>query len=203
MDCRITLNPKCLSRSTSSAFTGPCRAWRNFFSLQVCYFVMVSNNIAKFMLFCFLTLQSLLLFFVLGDMCSSIGNNLATTDYVGENIFVNLVAILGLVLLSALVGNMQVSRNCCQSRLLFIFWCAWIVKEFVKLFFPVFSLGLSFFWPAEKSMHKPWVGLINERTTWVRVHHRFVKILFEMVFLHWQTKLIGLFSLWCAKSLSY
>lgn len=82
---------------------------------------MVSNNIAKFMLFCFLTLQSLLLFFVLGDMCSSIGNNLATTDYVGENIFVNLVAILGLVLLSALVGNMQVSRNCCQSRLLFIF----------------------------------------------------------------------------------
>ncbi|KAG5566695.1 hypothetical protein RHGRI_002301 [Rhododendron griersonianum] len=38
---------------------------------------------------------------------TSIGNNLATTDYVGENIFVNLVAILGLVLLSALVGNMQ------------------------------------------------------------------------------------------------
>lgn len=61
------------------------------------------------MRFCFLTLQSLLLFFVLGDMCSSIGNNLATTDYVGENIFVNLVAIFGLVLLSALVGNMQVS----------------------------------------------------------------------------------------------
>ncbi|THG22045.1 hypothetical protein TEA_020817 [Camellia sinensis var. sinensis] len=37
----------------------------------------------------------------------SIGNNLATTGYVGENIFVNLVAVLGLVLLAALVGNMQ------------------------------------------------------------------------------------------------
>ncbi|KAA8550380.1 hypothetical protein F0562_002064 [Nyssa sinensis] len=37
----------------------------------------------------------------------SIGNNLATTAYIGETIFVNLVAALGLVLLAALVGNMQ------------------------------------------------------------------------------------------------
>ncbi|KAI8573646.1 hypothetical protein RHMOL_Rhmol01G0293300 [Rhododendron molle] len=57
-----------------------------------------SEKFVKKYFFCFYwALQSL----------TSIGNNLATTDYVGENIFVNLVAIFGLVLLSALVGNMQ------------------------------------------------------------------------------------------------
>lgn len=112
------------------------------------------------MLFCFLTLQSLLLFLVLGDMRSSIGNNLATTDYVGENLFVNLVAIYGLVLLSALVGNMQVStlvdivvNPACYSCWL-ILCCAWIVREFVRLFF-LSSLRLYFFSNPKIYMNKP------------------------------------------------
>ncbi|KAI7991045.1 putative cyclic nucleotide-gated ion channel 15 [Camellia lanceoleosa] len=67
------------------------------------YALGLSNNapsevFVKKYFFCFYwALQSL----------TSIGNNLATTGYVGENIFVNLVAVLGLVLLAALVGNMQ------------------------------------------------------------------------------------------------
>lgn len=69
---------------------------------------MVTTNTAKF--FLFPNKQSLLLFLSV-DACSSIGNNLATTDYVGENVFVNIVAIIGLVLLAALVGNMQVSTH--------------------------------------------------------------------------------------------
>ncbi|KAH7863122.1 hypothetical protein Vadar_013555 [Vaccinium darrowii] len=57
-----------------------------------------SEKFIKKFCFCFYwALQSL----------TSIGNNLATTDYVGENVFVNIVAIIGLVLLAALVGNMQ------------------------------------------------------------------------------------------------
>lgn len=42
--------------------------------------------------------------------CSSLGQNLATSTYVGEIIFAIIVATLGLVLFALLIGNMQVSH---------------------------------------------------------------------------------------------
>lgn len=41
--------------------------------------------------------------------CSSVGQNLLTSTYVGEIIFAIVIAILGLVLFGLLIGNMQVS----------------------------------------------------------------------------------------------
>lgn len=41
--------------------------------------------------------------------CSSIGNNLETSSEVLENIFTNIVAVLGLILFASLIGNVQVS----------------------------------------------------------------------------------------------
>ena len=42
-------------------------------------------------------------------MCSSLGQNLGTSTYVGEIIFAIIIATLGLVLFALLIGNMQVS----------------------------------------------------------------------------------------------
>ena len=42
-------------------------------------------------------------------MCSSLGQNLDTSTYVGEIIFAIIIATLGLVLFALLIGNMQVS----------------------------------------------------------------------------------------------
>lgn len=42
-------------------------------------------------------------------VCSSIGQNLMTTTYIGEINFAVTIAILGLVLFALLIGNMQVS----------------------------------------------------------------------------------------------
>lgn len=41
--------------------------------------------------------------------CSSLGQNLSTSTYIGEINFAVLIAILGLVLFALLIGNMQVS----------------------------------------------------------------------------------------------
>lgn len=43
------------------------------------------------------------------DVCSSLGQNLSTSTYVGEIIFAIIVATLGLVLFGLLIGNMQVT----------------------------------------------------------------------------------------------
>lgn len=49
-------------------------------------------------------------------MCSSLGQNLSTSTYVGEIIFAIIIATLGLVLFAQLIGNMQVCiafHYCC------------------------------------------------------------------------------------------
>lgn len=43
--------------------------------------------------------------------CSSLGQNLSTSTYVGEITFAIIVATLGLVLFALLIGNMQVSLS--------------------------------------------------------------------------------------------
>lgn len=47
--------------------------------------------------------------FCFTNKCSSVGQNLATSTYVGEIIFAIIIATLGLVLFALLIGNMQVS----------------------------------------------------------------------------------------------
>jgi hypothetical protein len=42
-------------------------------------------------------------------ICSSLGQNLQTSTYVWEIAFAMFIAIIGLVLFSLLIGNMQVS----------------------------------------------------------------------------------------------
>lgn len=42
-------------------------------------------------------------------VCSSLGQNLSTSKYVGEITFAIIIAALGLVLFALLIGNMQVS----------------------------------------------------------------------------------------------
>lgn len=58
------------------------------------------------------------------NSCSSLGQALSTSTYVGEIIFAVIIAILGLVLFGLLIGNMQVSsilhvgfKNRIDSRL--------------------------------------------------------------------------------------
>lgn len=58
--------------------------------------------------FCFVILQIKSFCFKI-DFCSSIGQNLMTSTYVGEIDFAIVIAILGLVLFALLIGNMQVS----------------------------------------------------------------------------------------------
>jgi hypothetical protein len=43
--------------------------------------------------------------------CSSLGQNLSTSTYVGEIAFSIIIATLGLVLFGLLIGNMQVSSS--------------------------------------------------------------------------------------------
>lgn len=42
------------------------------------------------------------------NLCSSLGQNLSTSTYVGEIVFAIIIATLGLVLFALLIGNMQV-----------------------------------------------------------------------------------------------
>lgn len=48
---------------------------------------------------------------------SSYGQNLSTSTFIGETSFAILIAILGLVLFSHLIGNMQVHRKHWNPRL--------------------------------------------------------------------------------------
>lgn len=43
------------------------------------------------------------------NMCSALGQDLATSTYIGEIIFAIIIATFGLVLFALLIGNMQVS----------------------------------------------------------------------------------------------
>lgn len=43
--------------------------------------------------------------------CSSYGQSLATSTFIGETSFAILIAILGLVLFAHLIGNMQVCKK--------------------------------------------------------------------------------------------
>ena len=60
----------------------------------------------KFYRFSDLLIVSLIFLFL-----SSYGQNLATSTFIGETLFAILIAILGLVLFSHLIGNMQVVRK--------------------------------------------------------------------------------------------
>lgn len=45
--------------------------------------------------------------------CSTQGQNLTTSIFIGENIYTTIVAILGLLNLALLLGNMEVNKYYC------------------------------------------------------------------------------------------
>ena len=64
--------------------------------------------------------------------CSSLGQGLNTTTYVGEISFAIIIAVMGLVLFALLIGNMQVS------------FISWAVVGILKTLFQTGNFQLKF-----------------------------------------------------------
>ncbi|GAB4859234.1 hypothetical protein Ancab_010694 [Ancistrocladus abbreviatus] len=100
--CRTINEPERTAWLANTNVTSICNPSNTFFQYGIYQIALQagapsSNFVRKFFYSFWWGLQSL----------SSIGNNLWTSNNVVENIFTNLVAILGLILFALLVGNIQ------------------------------------------------------------------------------------------------
>ncbi|XAR59738.1 hypothetical protein NMG60_11015691 [Bertholletia excelsa] len=111
-DCRTVGDPGRTAWFATSNVTNLCDPSNKYYGYGVYGLALLNNApsevfIRKHLFSFYWGLQSL----------TSIGNNLSTTGYVGENVFVNLVASLGLFLLAGLLGNMQRYLQSTSARL--------------------------------------------------------------------------------------
>ncbi|CAK9172804.1 unnamed protein product [Ilex paraguariensis] len=102
-DCRTMYDSGRAAWFNSSNISSLCGAAGDFqfgiYGDAVFFDVTSSNFLSKYLYCLWWGLRSL----------SSIGQNLSTSTYKGENIFAIIIAILGLVFFALLIGNMQVS----------------------------------------------------------------------------------------------
>lgn len=93
--CLLKLHPLASSRNSSTAFGGHFGIWSEFLDN-----IMISW-----------TVEYVIWLVLCSQFCSSLGQGLCTSTYIGEINYAMIVGIVSLILFGLLIGNMQVSLS--------------------------------------------------------------------------------------------